>query len=255
MVDIQTSSSLTRVRISAHINRKPASNMAHAVRVADALGLRLNQLVTFNFARTACPDHLVSRQFQKLRDNHFGKWLARKGKSQPRPPCFVWSIENSGGCLNVHWLVHIPEGRVHDFRSRLHTWLEAVSGEVACTTAIHVRHAPAPQGAVKYMSKGIDPLYAPFFRIRHVPQGLAWQTCRHQSFFGLDSAATIARSRATTVHAKAVPDVSRKRTAMIVVPFSLTDLRHQTTRFPPPTRHRPVVQFVGVRGSSLANDR
>jgi hypothetical protein len=146
--------------------------MAHAVRVADALGLRLNQLVTFNFARTACPDHLVSRQFQKLRDNHFGKWLARKGKSQPRPPCFVWSIENSGGCLNVHWLVRIPEGRVHDFRSRLHTWLEAVSGEVACTTAIHVRHAPAPQGAVKYMSKGIDPLYAPFFRIRHVPQGL-----------------------------------------------------------------------------------
>ena len=169
MVDIQTRNRSRR--ISQHINRKPASNMAHAVRVAETLGLPLNQLVTFNFAHTACPDHLVSRQFQKLRDNHFGKWLTRKGSGRPKPPAFIWSVENSGGCLNVHWLVHIPKGRVEDFRAQLPGWLAAVAGEVSCTTAIHVRHAPTPQGAAKYISKGIDPLYAPFFRIRHVPQG------------------------------------------------------------------------------------
>ncbi len=171
MVGIQTRARSTPPRISQHINRKPASNMAHAVRVAEALGLPLNQLVTFNFAHTACPDELVSRQFQRLRDNHFGKWLARKGRGPVRPPAYIWSVENSGGCLNVHWLVHIPQGRVGDFRAQLSSWLAAVTGEVNCATAIHVRHAPTPQGAVKYMSKGIDPIYAQYFYIRHIPQG------------------------------------------------------------------------------------
>lgn len=168
MVDTETTSS---GRISQHISRKPASNMVHAVRVAQAIGQPLNQLVTFNFAHTTCPEHLVSRQFERLRDNHFVPWLRRKGKGRPKPPAFIWSVENSNGCLNVHWLVHIPKGRVRAFRSQLPKWLAAVAGEVSCTSAIHVRHAPRPQGAAKYMAKGIDPLYAPFFRIRHVPQG------------------------------------------------------------------------------------
>jgi hypothetical protein len=172
MVETQTSTEAQPQRISRHINRKPASNMAHAVRVAEALGLPLNQLVTLNFRHTACPEFLVSRQFRRLRDNHFGKWLARKGTGRPQPPAFIWSIENAGGCLNAHWLVHIPKGRVADFRARLPRWLAAVTGEVNCTTAIHVRHAPTPQGAVKYMSKGIDPIYASFFRIEYSPQGL-----------------------------------------------------------------------------------
>jgi hypothetical protein len=170
MVHTQTTSG---VRQSHHIGRKSASNMAHAVRVADALGLPLNQFVTFNFEHTACPEHLVSRQFQRLRDNHFGKCLARKrGKAKATPPVYVWSIENSGGCLNVHWVVHIPKGRVLDFRARLAEWLVAVAGEVSCASAIDVKHAPRPQGLIKYISKGIDPAYAGFFRIDHFPQGL-----------------------------------------------------------------------------------
>lgn len=168
MVDTETTSG---ARVSHHINRKPASNMVHAVRVAEAVGQPLNQLVTFNFAHTDCPENLVSRQFERLRNNHFAPWLRRKGKGRPKPPAFIWSIENSGGCLNVHWLVHIPKGRVRAFRAMLPVWLATVAGEIGCASAIHVRHAPRPQGAAKYMAKGIDPLYAPFFRIRHVPQG------------------------------------------------------------------------------------
>lgn len=146
--------------------------MAHAVRVAEHLGLPLNRMVTFNFKDTTCPEHLVSRHFQRLRDNYFGKWLARKGRGYNRPPAYIWSIENANGCINVHWLLHVPPGRLQDFQARLPDWFKAVAGEVTSSRAIHERAAPTPQGAAKYMSKGINPGFADFFRIRHVPQGL-----------------------------------------------------------------------------------
>ncbi len=177
MVEIETNTQTDFTpRTSRHINRKPASNFIHAIRVAAALETPLNQFVTFNFTRTCCPSKLVSQQFEKLRDNFFCPWLRRskRVRARAKPPAYVWVIENAGGCLNVHWLVHIPKGRVRDFRQRLTDWLAAVAGEIECTSAIHVRHAPRPIGAGKYMLKGIDPLYAPFFRIRHVAQGVVY---------------------------------------------------------------------------------
>jgi len=174
MVEIGTSSGASGSRrLSHHIRRKPASNLIHAVRIADGRNLRLNQFVTFNFTKTACPTDLVSIQFEKLRDTYFVPWLRRADKRRPtKPPAYVWAIENPGGCLNVHWLVHIPEGRVGDFRKRLPLWLAAVAGEVHCTSAIHVRFAPRPIGAGKYMLKGMDAAFAPFFKIDHIPQGI-----------------------------------------------------------------------------------
>lgn len=144
--------------------------MLNAANLARALGRPLNQLVTLSFANTSCPPELVSRQFERLRDNHFGPWLRRHGAGPPGPPTFVWSVENNGGCA-VHWLVHIPRGRVTDFKARLHTWLAVVAGEVHCKSAIHVRHAQTPGGAARYMVKGLDPAWAPLYGIRHVPQG------------------------------------------------------------------------------------
>lgn len=172
MVETQTRDGGSLQRQTYFINRKPASNMAHAVRVAEQLGLPLNRMVTFNFRDTACPEELVSQRFRRLRDNYFGKWLARKGSGDVRPAAYVWSIENSNGCINVHWLLHIPRGRLQDFQARLPDWFSAVAGQVTSNTAIDERAAPRPQGATKYMSKGIDPGFAEFFRIRHVPQGV-----------------------------------------------------------------------------------
>ncbi len=129
--------------------------MAHAVRVAEHIGLPLNRMVTLNFKDTTCPEHLVSRRFPQLRDNYFGKWLARKGGGYNRPPAYIWSIENANGCINVHWLLHAPPGRLRDFQARLPGWFRAVAGEVTSNKSIHERTAPTPQGAAKYMSKGI----------------------------------------------------------------------------------------------------
>ncbi|KAB1121576.1 hypothetical protein [Neorhizobium galegae] len=156
------------------INRKPAANLLHAVNVAEILDRSLNFMVTLNFAHTACDPNQVSERFERLRDNYFGPWMRRcgpSGRNEP-PPTFIWTIENAGGCLNVHWLVHLPAGRIEDFKARLPVWLEKVVGEVyAPDQSIHIRKAPTPRGAVKYMIKGIDPFYAPVYGIRQSDQG------------------------------------------------------------------------------------
>ncbi|WP_173995777.1 hypothetical protein [Agrobacterium tumefaciens] len=134
----------------------------------------MNYLVTVNLAHTACPADEASERFEKLRDNYFGPWLRRnapKGRKEG-PPTFIWTLENSGGCLHVHWLVHLPAGRIEDFKARLPLWLAKVAGEVYdAKAAVHVRKAPTPRGAVKYMIKGIDPFYAEVYRIRPSDQG------------------------------------------------------------------------------------
>jgi hypothetical protein len=155
------------------INRKPAANILHAVNVAEIAGRSLNYFVTLNFLHTACPPEQASARFEKLRDNFFAPWLRRcapKGRKEA-PPTFVWSLENTNGCLNCHWLVHLPAGRVEDFKERLPRWLEKVTGGILDVSAIHIRKAPTPRGAVKYLLKGIDPFYAPIYRIEASDQG------------------------------------------------------------------------------------
>lgn len=162
-------------RISHHINRKPAANLLHAVNLAERLGRPLNTLATINFALTDCPAEEVSRRFEKLRDNHFAPWLRRCGRREnlAGPPTFVWVIENAGGCVNAHWLLHIPADRAADFLRRLPTWLERVAGAINDPDrVIDIKTAHTPKGAIKYMVKGIDPIYAPLYRIRPSEQGI-----------------------------------------------------------------------------------
>lgn len=130
--------------------------------------------MTINFGQTECPPEDVSAAFEKLRDNHFGPWLRRNAPKDRKegPPTFIWSLENASGYLHAHWLVHIPTDRIQDFIRRLPLWLEKVAGQIASSeAAIHVRAAPTPRGAVKYLIKGIDPMYAPLYGIRQSDQG------------------------------------------------------------------------------------
>jgi hypothetical protein len=163
-------------RKSHYINRKPAANLLHAVNLAERLGRPLNQLATINFTHTECPPEEVSERFEKLRDNYFTPWLRRCGKGLPAagPPTFIWVIENANGHLNVHWLVHLPMGRLRDFEARLPLWLEKVAGSIGSDAAIDIKRARTPKGAVKYMVKGIDPIYAPLYRIEASEQGVVF---------------------------------------------------------------------------------
>lgn len=158
-------------RRSAEIQRKPAAHLLNAINLAARKGRPLNKFVTINFQKTDCPEPLVSRQFQKLRANFFAPWLRRKGRPSDGPPTFVWSIENKG-TIAAHWLVHVPKGRITDFKRQLPRWIEAVAGEINCNSAIKIVHAYAPPGAGRYMLKGINPAVADLYRIRVVPQGI-----------------------------------------------------------------------------------
>ncbi len=173
MVEKETPSSEPAPRRSRYINRKPAANLLHAVNVAECLGRPLNTMVTFNFAHTACAAETESRKFELLRDNYFVPWLrrVRKGVAPSGPPTYIWVMENANGCPNAHWLLHIPKERLADLQAKLPQWLAAVTGTVYDDQAIDVRAAPKPKGAAKYMTKGIDPLYAPLYRINWSDQG------------------------------------------------------------------------------------
>lgn len=161
-------------RKSHYINRKPAANLLHAVNLAERLGRPLNYLATINFTHTSCPSDEVSGCFEKLRDNYFTPWLRRCSRRLPiaGPPTFIWVIENANGHLNAHWLVHLPQGRTNDFKVRLPIWLAKVAGGVKTDKAIDIKRALTPKGAAKYMVKGMDPVYAPLYRIEASEQGL-----------------------------------------------------------------------------------
>lgn len=162
------------MRTSSHINRKPAANIHHAVRIADHLGIPLNRWVTINFSLTESAGRDASFQFARLRKDYFGKWVTRPAVGSafsPVPPTFVWAFEHGGGHLAVHWLVHVPPGRFTEFGLRLSSWVEVVAGKAVSPRTINVKPATTPRGACKYMLKGIDPAYASFYGIDHSPQG------------------------------------------------------------------------------------
>lgn len=163
------------MRRSHFIRRQQATNIKPAIRLAEKNGTPLNRFVTLNFTHTACDAEAVSIAFAQLRER-FMRWLRRgpqkNGKGAKAPAAFVWVIENTNGHTGVHWLVHVPPERFADFTARLPLWLAKVTGGIHCEdSAIDIKPAHTPLGAGKYMMKGIDPVFADFYRIRHVPQG------------------------------------------------------------------------------------
>lgn len=160
-------------RRSHHIRRQQATNIKPAIRLAEKRGVPLNRFVTINFTNLGCDEASVSNAFAKIRER-FARWL-RSGstKTNPQAAAFVWVIENGGGHLAAHWLVHVPDARLIDFQNRLRGWVCKATGTAAIEgTALDIKRAGTPLGAGKYMMKGIDPAYADFYGITHVPQGL-----------------------------------------------------------------------------------
>lgn len=166
------------MRQSHFIRRQQATNFAPAIRLAEKIGLPLNRFITINFTHTECTEDAVSVAFAQLRSNHFGPWLrrpSRKSRAQPTRAAFIWVIENTNAHVAVHWLVHVPDNRLADLQARLPIWLAKVTGGLHCAeSAINIKPAHTPLGARKYMLKGIDPAFADFYRIQHIPQGLVY---------------------------------------------------------------------------------
>lgn len=165
-------------RASDYIRHLPARNFHHGIRLAESKGLSLNTFVSINFSLTDCPEKQTDLSFQQLRTT-FGKWVTRPQKDAAAlkaPPTFVWVIENQNGCLNAHWLVHVPTARQSEFRAKLPDWLGRSAGQVYDNKAIDIREAQHPTRIGKYMLKGMYPSLARDFGIRPEYQG--WVTGR-----------------------------------------------------------------------------
>ena len=165
-------------RITRHIRRKPASHLHHAIRVADALRLPLNTFTTINISMTSCSVEQASCVLARLRNNYFSHWARRPTKaivasgSEAFSPAFVWVLEAAGGVTAAHWLLHVPEDRRADFESRLAKWVEKAVGKIENERAIEIKDAPHPKGLGKYMLKGMEEAYAPFYGINFKDQGV-----------------------------------------------------------------------------------
>ena len=161
------------MRKTVHINRKQAANFAPAIRLADKLALPLNRFVTFSFAHLPCSEDEVSQRFSNLRAQRFGPLLNRPPRNKgllPSRPAFLWVIENAG-CLNVHWLVHVPDKRQREFEARLAGWVEEIFGPMQHETAVKVQQSYNPKGCSLYMLKGMDPYLAHFYGVEPEDQG------------------------------------------------------------------------------------
>ena len=117
------------LRHTRYINRRQAHNFRYAILYAEtraaAQGRQLNTFVTLNFDHTDCQPERVSKAFEKLRDNHFTRWLRYQSLTRRRdwtPAFYVWSIENHGGDTHVHWIVHIPKPLQAAFSEKLPLW-------------------------------------------------------------------------------------------------------------------------------------
>jgi hypothetical protein len=161
---------------SLYINRKPASNFHHAIRVAETINLPLTLFVSLNFGYTDCRPEDTPKAFQSMR-RKFGRWITRAACSgqKPAPATYVWVIErpHHREHLDSHWLLHVPANKRADFKRKLPQWLASVTGGIIDSrAAIHVRTAPTPRSLERYMLKSMQPAWAEYFDIRHDPQGI-----------------------------------------------------------------------------------
>ena len=163
-------------RRTHHIGWRQARNLWEAIHYADKrlvdIGRPLNTFATINFGHIACSPEIVSAIFEKLRDNHFVRWL-RYGRSELSH--YVWVIENAGGNTHVHWVLHVPKSLQAAFGRKLEEWLARVAGPITCRErAIKIQPVPNLRGLGRYLLKGMDARYAARSGVKHVPQGLVY---------------------------------------------------------------------------------
>lgn len=162
------------MKVTKHISRKQAANLRPAIELAEKLKTPLNQMVSINLGLVdlKIDPWEVSSAFAMLRTQRFGPWIRRPGLDRiGLASTFAWVIENKSGTPHLHWLLHVPASRLDAYKAKLRGWVEECFGPVLASRAIHVQEAYNPYGCRLYFLKGMDPLYAPFYRVVPEDQG------------------------------------------------------------------------------------
>jgi hypothetical protein len=173
-------------RHSRHIGHKAAQTIYYAIgEHAARIGLPITHLVTINFSLTGIQPDRAVEAFQIIRRSRFNKWATRprKGAGAAFTPTYVYWFENvrdnvaidgpdETQNVHVHWLVHLPAERSHDFKGRLWGWVDELAGSISAGNAIDIKPAYNPKGLRPYALKGAAPATAKHFGATPIDQGL-----------------------------------------------------------------------------------
>jgi hypothetical protein len=184
----------TKIKTTSVISVAAGRSLHHACRYARPQGgwqsrngcppsnvsapVALNLMVTiqWNLTKTG-EDH-----FAELRHQRFCRWLRTRCEQLGLSvaPHYVYAREKN----HVHWLVHVPEQLVEEFKNLVPRWITSLEHKGKGPRKRAENHEPAPNGTVhieqvrnsvaarKYLLKGIDPDEAFRFGIKVVePQG------------------------------------------------------------------------------------
>jgi len=165
-------------RTNEYVSRRQGTNFLAAHRFAEQIGRRLNLAVTLNFSHTTCDPTCTSEAFERLRDNHFSRWLRyRSQKAQKagrRPfgaPTHAWVIEAKDGYQHVHWNLHMPTSLEKEFLKRLPKWLEKAAGKIEMPLGVIHSQPITDFGYSRYCMKGLEPHHAKARWVRPEAQG------------------------------------------------------------------------------------
>lgn len=130
---------------STVVGQKAAQTNYYAEDQAARIGLPFTHMVTINYSGTVIDPHMVGEAFSRLRCFHFNKWATRprQGSGEAFQPTYAYAFENTRDGVpymtmepgdphnvHVHWAVHIPADRLHDFENRLWEWVTATTGGI-----------------------------------------------------------------------------------------------------------------------------
>jgi hypothetical protein len=171
-----------------HLGYKAAQSLYYSIAgLPERIGYPLTHLVTINFADTDIPPGKAVEVFSALRRSRFNKWATRppKGKGAAFPPTYAYCFENARGLesydeigpglphnTHVHWLVHIPPRRLHDFMMRLNEWLDHYNGRVCASNVISIEPVYYIPNLRQYVLKGAAAPWAKRFGADPRGQGL-----------------------------------------------------------------------------------
>lgn len=175
------------LKTSTHIGRKAAQTLYYAIgEQAERIGLPITHHVTINFGSTDIAPEKATVVFQELRRNYFDKWARRprKGQGPKFVPAYAYVFENAKGGrafdtigpnlphnVHVHWALHIPAERSHDFKMKLYEWLDQLCDRPCEANAIEVT-CPPIKNLRRYMLEGTDRNWASRYGATHKPQGM-----------------------------------------------------------------------------------
>lgn len=162
---------------SHRIGAKAAQTNYYAEVQAQRIGLPLTHMVTIMYGHTNVDPRRATAAFSDLRRCHFNKWARRprKGAGPAVAPTYAYAFENvrdhrpfltiepgDPHNVHVHWAVHIPPARLHDFENNVWRWVEATTGGITGgDETIHITRIKEQLNGylVKGTSAGLAELY------------------------------------------------------------------------------------------------